>query len=94
MSHSQRTAAPARCRLLHLVVGQGAKFALLGLVLSIICALAFARLMPSLLYGVSSRDPLTFLVVSLLCLLAALAAAYIPGRMAMRVDPAIALRQE
>jgi putative ABC transport system permease protein len=79
---------------LRLVLGQGARAAILGIALGIAAALALTRLMASLLFGVSAADPLTFLAVALLLTLVALAASYIPARRAMRVDPMVALRHE
>jgi putative ABC transport system permease protein len=79
---------------LRLVIGQGMKLALTGLAIGLAAALALTRLMKSLLFGVSASDPLTFGSVSLLLLLVALLACWIPARRATRVDPLIALRRE
>jgi putative ABC transport system permease protein len=80
--------------ILRLVVGQGTKLALLGLVIGTIGALALTRLVASLLYGIGAHDPLTFVAVAGLLLLVAVAASYIPARRAMGVDPVVALRYE
>jgi len=79
---------------LRLVLGQGARAALLGIAAGIAAALVLTRLMASLLFGVSATDPLTFLEVATLLTLVALSASYIPARRAMRVDPMVALRHE
>ncbi len=79
---------------LRLVLGQGAKVALLGIVIGIAVALGLTRLMTSLLFGVSATDPLTFAGVAMLLTLVALVGCYIPARRAMRVDPLVALRHE
>jgi len=79
---------------LRLVLGQGAKLALLGVVIGTPVALALARLMQTLLFGISPGDPLTLLGVTLLLLLVGLLACYVPARRAMRVDPIVALRYE
>ena len=79
---------------LRLVLGQGARMALLGVALGIVGALALTRLMASELYGVSAHDPLTFAAVAAMLILVALAACAAPARRAMRVDPMVALRCE
>lgn len=77
-----------------LVVRQGMLLALIGSVAGIIGALGLSRLMKSLLYGVKPIDPLIFGGVTILLLVVAMAASYLPARRAMRVDPMIALRYE
>jgi len=83
-----------RIEMLRLVVGQGAKMALLGVALGLAAAIGLTRLMSGMLYGVSATDPLTFIAVAILLILVALAACYIPARRAMEVDPMVALRYE
>jgi predicted permease len=81
-------------QVLRLVMGQGAKLALAGIVVGIAAALALTRLMRSLLFEVSPADPLTFAGIAVLLVAVALTACYIPARRAMRVDPMTALRYE
>ena len=57
-------------------------------------ALGLTRLMSSLLYGAQPQGPATFLAVTLVLCLVALAANYIPARLAMKIDPMVALRYE
>jgi putative ABC transport system permease protein len=76
-----------------MVLGQGARLALLGVVLGFIAAFAITRLMTSLLFGVQPTDPITFGVVPAL-MGVALLACHIRARRATRVDPIIALRHE
>ncbi len=83
-----------RGQILRLVVGQGLKLAAFGAGAGLLLALATTRLMASLLYGVSPRDPAALAVACLLALAVALAACYIPARRATGVDPVIALRHE
>ncbi|MGC2468118.1 MAG: ABC transporter permease [Candidatus Acidiferrum sp.] len=79
---------------LRLILSDGARLTLLGILCGLVVALAMMQLVRSLLYGVSPTDPITFVAVSLLIGVVALAASYIPARRATRVDPMVALRYE
>jgi len=81
-------------QVLRLVMGQGARLVLAGILIGAAAALALTRFMRSLLFEVRSADPLTFVAIASLLALVALAACYIPARRAMRVDPMTALRYE
>jgi predicted permease len=77
-----------------LVLRQGVKLALVGVALGLVGALALGRVLWSLLYQVSSADPVTFTSVSALAIAVAALACYLPARRATAVDPANALRSE
>ena len=79
---------------LRLIVAQAMRPTLAGIVLGLTAALAATRLMQSLLFGVSPRDPVTFLAVAAILVAVALAACLVPARRASRVDPMTALRYE
>ena len=79
---------------LRLVFKQGLTFIVSGIVIGLVGAFMLSRLMESLLFGISATDPATFIVVSLLLVVVALLACYIPARRAMKVDPMVALRYE
>jgi putative ABC transport system permease protein len=79
---------------LSLVVGRGLKLALLGLALGLIAAFAVTRFVSGLLYGVTPTDPVTFGGVSLLLLLVAGLASWLPARRATKLDPMTVLRHE
>jgi predicted permease len=83
-----------RADVLRLILGEGTRMALIGVVIGIVAALGLTHLMSNQLFGVSARDPLTFAAVALLLVSVAVAACYVPARRAMRVDPIIALRYE
>jgi putative ABC transport system permease protein len=84
----------SRADVLALVLRQGLVLALTGSAIGIAGALLLSRLMSSQLYGVSPTDPITFVAVSVLLTLVALAACYFPARRAMQVDPVVALKYE
>ena len=79
---------------LGLVLGRGTKLALAGVAIGTAGAFTLSRFLSSLLFGVRSTDPPTFLAVALLLIAVALAACYFPARRAMRVEPLVALRHE
>ena len=79
---------------LRLVVGQGMKVAFIGIGIGLIAAVALTRVMRTLLFGVSTTDPLTFTIIALLLAAVALGACFIPARRATKVDPMVALRYE
>ncbi|HEX8837514.1 MAG TPA: ABC transporter permease [Candidatus Acidoferrum sp.] len=83
-----------RSHVLKIVLGQGARLALLGVVIGVGAAAGLTRLMGTILYGVSATDPLTFAAVAIVLTLIALAACYIPARRAVRLDRIVALRYE
>jgi len=83
-----------RGQVLQMILKQGTKLALAGVVIGIGAAFGLTQLMRSLLFGVSAYDPLTFAGVAASLILVALLACYIPARRAMLVDPAKAFRYE
>jgi putative ABC transport system permease protein len=84
----------SRGNVLVLVVRHALLLAAVGTAIGIAGALLLSRLMASQLYGVQPTDPVTFVTVSALLMIVAVAASYLPARRAMRVDPMVALRYE
>ncbi len=76
------------------VVGRGLALAAAGTAIGLAATLALTRLVETLLFGVSARDPFTFIAVPAILLLVASTACFIPALRAMRVDPMTALRYE
>ena len=90
-----RTALGAeKVDVLRLVLGQGMKLTLFGVLPGIALALGLTRYAKSLLFGVDSADPMTFLSITALLAAVTLMACYVPARRATRVDPVVALRYE
>jgi putative ABC transport system permease protein len=81
-----------RSDILAMVLGQGLRLSLIGLAAGALASAAMTRLISGMLYHVSATDPAAFAVVSLVFLVVALAASYLPARRATRVDPLQALR--
>jgi putative ABC transport system permease protein len=77
-----------------LVVGQGMRLAVIGMVVGLVGALASTRVMTDLLFGVPARDPVTFVGIALLLAGVAFVASWLPARRAVRTDPTSALRIE
>jgi ABC-type antimicrobial peptide transport system permease subunit len=77
-----------------LIVRQGLKLVLIGIVIGVVSALALQRVIGKLLFGISPTDPLTFTMIAFLLIGVALLACWIPARRATKVDPLTALRSE
>ncbi len=77
-----------------MILGQGMKLALIGVAVGLVLAFIVTRLMVSMLFGVKPTDLTTFSVVSVMLIIVALLACYLPGRRATKVEPVISLRYE
>jgi putative ABC transport system permease protein len=85
--------APTRT-VLKMVLGKGLRLIGVGVVLGMVASIALTRLAASMIWGVSPRDPVTFLGVLLVLAIVGTLACLIPSRRATRVDPLVALRYE
>lgn len=88
----RRALGASNARVVRLVVLEGVRPALIGLGIGLIAALALARLMTNLLYGLSPHDPVTLALVPVVLGSIALLASWLPGRRAARIEPSEALR--
>ncbi len=79
---------------LRLVLRQGLIIVAVGAALGIVGSFALTRIMATMLFGITATDPITFAAVTILLVLVALAASYLPARRATKVDPMVALRYE
>jgi putative ABC transport system permease protein len=80
--------------MVRLVLMEGTRLAILGLIIGAIAATVMTQFLKSLLFGITATDPLTFLAVAILLFSLALLACYLPARRAALVDPIVALRHE
>src|SRR5687767_2818915 len=76
------------------VVAQGAWHAVAGVAIGVPAAFFLSRVMASLLFGVTARDPLTFTALPILIVVVTTLACYLPARRAARVDPVLAIKQD
>jgi predicted permease len=81
-------------RVLRMVVGDGAKLAIIGIAIGTVGALVLTQFIRAFLFGVSPWDPLTFTGIALVLAAVAIIASCVPARRAMKVDPNTALRYE
>jgi ABC-type antimicrobial peptide transport system permease subunit len=77
-----------------MILGEGLRFGLAGIIAGASIALAVGRWVQPLLYGESARDPVVFVTVAAVLAIVAVAASAIPALRAIHVDPSIALRTE
>ena len=83
-----------RSQIFKLVIGHGVKLGVIGVMVGLVLSLGLTRVLASFLFGVSASDPLTYLSVSMVLMIVALAASLGPARKTTRTDPLVALRHE
>jgi putative ABC transport system permease protein len=83
-----------RGAMMKMILGQGMRLVLAGVVIGLAAAFGLTRLLAGLLFGVKAGDPLTFCAVAVILTAVALLAAFVPAQRATRIDPILALRQE
>ena len=81
-----------RGSVVRMVLAGGLRIAMVGLAIGVVCAFGLTQVLSGLLFGVSARDPLTFVLVPAALLVVSLAACWIPARRAMRIEPVTALK--
>jgi putative ABC transport system permease protein len=81
-----------RRQVLALILRRGLGLAAIGIIVGLAGALAGARYLQSMLFGIEPRDPATFAIVAIAFAIIAIIASYLPARRATRVDPMVALR--
>jgi putative ABC transport system permease protein len=79
---------------MRLVLGQGARLAIAGSIIGLVCAFFLRRIMGSFLFGVSANDPLVLSIVPCIMVMVILLACWLPARRATKIDPIVALRCE
>jgi ABC-type antimicrobial peptide transport system permease subunit len=79
---------------IRMVVSEGLKIGVYGMIVGVAAAFVLTRLMAGLLFEVGERDPFTFLSLPVLLIALAVVASWIPARRAVRIDPIVALRAE
>jgi ABC-type antimicrobial peptide transport system permease subunit len=80
--------------ILALIVSQGLKLALSGVLIGVVASFVLGRLVSGMLFGVTATDPVTFSAIAGLLILIALIASFIPALRAARIDPMVSLRSE
>jgi len=83
-----------RAEMMKMILGQGMRLVVAGVVIGLAAAFGLTRLLAGLLFGVKAGDPLTFAAVAAILTAVALLAAFVPAQRATRIDPILALRQE
>jgi putative ABC transport system permease protein len=83
-----------RTDVLQMTVKQGLRLVSVGMLLGLVTAFLLTRVLASLLFGISATDPVTFIGISLVLLVVAIFASYVPALRATKVDPIVALRAQ